>query len=125
LEVSAENLQSLFSKGGLGKFKTDKKICCFHASKFEIFCSKFMIQDVCETTQCKVKVKGLNTEQWFVRLGTKYYGDLCKPGTKDHAPRVQNSEAAWSTPTFSPRIGSIKLQIASNGEQYTWLTNRQ
>jgi hypothetical protein len=47
-----------------------------------------MIQEACETTQ--QRVKGLNLKQWFLRLGTQCYGDLCNPGTNGPAPRVQN-----------------------------------
>jgi hypothetical protein len=38
LGVSAENIQGLFSKGGLGKIKIDKNIFGFHASNFESVC---------------------------------------------------------------------------------------
>ncbi len=91
LEVSAENLQSLFAKAGLGKLGHDNNLFSFQASKFESFRSVFMIQDACEVTHRKVK--GLKTKQWFVRLGTGYIGDLSDPGTKGRAPRVTNIRA--------------------------------
>jgi hypothetical protein len=37
----------------------------------------------------------MKTKQWFVRLGSQYYGDLCDPGTKGQTPRVQNIRAKW------------------------------
>jgi hypothetical protein len=80
MEVSLENLQTLLVKGGLGKLGRDKELMSFQPSKFESFRSKFSMEDVCETTL--QYVKGLKTKQWFVRLGTKYFGDLCVPGTK-------------------------------------------
>ncbi len=88
LEVSAENLQGLFVKAGLGKLGHANNFFSFHASKFETFCSVFMIQDACQATHRKVK--GMKTKQWFIRLGTHYIGDLCHPGTKGRPPRVQN-----------------------------------
>jgi hypothetical protein len=88
LEVSSENLQTLLTKAGLGKLGQRDKFFSFQTSKFESFRSEFMIQDACEATHRKVK--GLKTKQWFVRLGTMYYGDLCDPGTNRRAPRVQN-----------------------------------
>jgi hypothetical protein len=91
LEVSAENLQSLFAKAGLGKLGQDNTFFSFQASKFESFCSFYMIQDACEVTHHKVK--GLKTKQWFVRLGTQYIGDLSNPGIKGCAPRVTNIRA--------------------------------
>jgi hypothetical protein len=91
LEVSVENLQTLLSKAGLGKLGQSNKFLRFQSSKFESFPSEFMIQDACEMTQGQVK--GLNSKQWFLRLGTKYFGDLCDPGTNGGAPRVQN---IWS-----------------------------
>jgi hypothetical protein len=50
-----------------------------------------MMEDNCEVTRCKIK--GMKTKQWFVRLGSQYYGDLGVPDTKGHAPRVQNIRA--------------------------------
>ena len=88
LEVSAENLQSLLAKCGLGKLGRDGKSFNFHASKFESFRLEFMMEDACETTQRRVK--GLKTKQWFVRLGTNFMGDLSDPGTKRRAPWVRN-----------------------------------
>jgi hypothetical protein len=88
LEVSPENLQRLFAKGGLGRLGKDEKIFYFHAPKFDSFRAAFMIEDDCEITQ--LQIKGLRTKQWFVRLGSRFYGDLCQPGTKGRAPRVQN-----------------------------------
>jgi hypothetical protein len=43
LEVSAENLQTLLSKAGLGKLAQRDKLFSFHSSKFESFRSEFMI----------------------------------------------------------------------------------
>jgi hypothetical protein len=91
LEVSAENLQTLFVKAGLGKLGQDNKTYSFQPAKFDSFRSAFMIQDACEAT--RRQVKGLKTKQWFVRLGSQYYGDLSDPGTKGRAPRVQNIRA--------------------------------
>jgi hypothetical protein len=88
LQVSPEHLRSLFVKGGLRKFGSDKKLFSFQASKFESFRSTFSIQDACETTQRKLK--GMKTKQWFVRLGTRYIGDMCDPGTQGCAPVVNN-----------------------------------
>jgi hypothetical protein len=88
LEVSAENLQTLLSKAGLGKLGQRDKLFSFQSSKFESFRSQYMIQEACETTQRRAK--DLNSKQWFLRLGTQYYGDLCDPGTNGRAPRVQN-----------------------------------
>jgi hypothetical protein len=88
LEVSAENLQTLLSKAGLRKLRQRDKLFSFQSSKFESFRSQFMIQEACETT--RRRVKGLNSKQWFLRLGTQYYGELCNPGTNGHPPRVQN-----------------------------------
>ncbi len=78
-------------KAGLGKLGHDNKFFSFQASKFESFCSVFMIQDACVAAQCKVK--GLKMKQWVTRLGTHYIGDLCNPGTKGRAPRVTNIRA--------------------------------
>jgi hypothetical protein len=94
LEVSPENLLSLFVQAGFGKLgrgqdKTNS--FSFLASKFECFRSAFTIQDSCEATHRKVR--GLKTKQWFVRLGTHYVGNLRDPGTKGRAPRVQNIRA--------------------------------
>jgi hypothetical protein len=83
-EVSSENMQTLLVKGSLGKLGRDKELMSFQPSKFESFCSEFSIEEACETTLRYVK--GLKTKQWFVRLGTKYFGDLCVPGTKGRAP---------------------------------------
>jgi hypothetical protein len=91
LEVSAENIQSLFAKAGLGKLGHNNNCFTFQASKFESFRSVYMVQDACEVTHRKVK--GLKTKQWFVRLGTQYIGDLSDPGTKGRAPRVTNIRA--------------------------------
>jgi hypothetical protein len=89
LKVSAENLESFFMEGGLGKkLGQDKTLFCFQASKFESFRSMFTVQDACETTQRKLK--GMKTKEWFVRLGTWHAGDLCDPGTKGRAPSVYN-----------------------------------
>jgi hypothetical protein len=55
LEVSAESLQGLFVKAGLGKLGHANKFFSFHTSKFESFCSVFMIQDACQATHRKVK----------------------------------------------------------------------
>jgi hypothetical protein len=88
LEVSPENIQRLLVNSGLGKFGKDQKIFSFLPTKFQSFRSAFMIEEDCEITRCKVL--GLKTKQWFVRLGTQYYGDLCQPGMKGRAPRVQN-----------------------------------
>jgi hypothetical protein len=88
--VSADNPQGLFVKAGLGKLGHNNKFFSFqHASKFESFCSMFMIQDARHTTHSKVK--GLKTKQWLIRLGTHYIGDLRHPtGTKGHPPPVKN-----------------------------------
>jgi hypothetical protein len=91
LEVSPENLQTLFAKAGLGKLGQRDKLFSFQPSKFESFRSEFMIQDACETT--RRSVKGMKAKQWFVRLGSQYYGDLSDPGTEGRAPRVQNIRA--------------------------------
>jgi hypothetical protein len=88
LEVSSENLQIVFKNAGLGKLGGCDKLFSFQPSKFESFRSQFMLQDACETT--RRSVKGLKSKQWFVRLGTMYYGDLPDPGTNSRAPRVQN-----------------------------------
>ena len=69
LGVLAENLQTMLVDIGLGRLVQDKKLFRFQASKFERFCSKFTIQKLCETNQCKVK--GTKLKQWFVRLGTQ------------------------------------------------------
>jgi hypothetical protein len=71
LEVSPENLQTLLTKAGLGKFTGRDKLFSFQPSKFESFRSEFMIQDACDTT--RRQVKGMKTKQWFVRLGSQYY----------------------------------------------------
>jgi hypothetical protein len=60
----------------------------FPPSKFESFHSKFIIEEACETTL--QYAKGLETKQWFVRLGTKYFGDLPVPVTKGWALQVKN-----------------------------------
>jgi hypothetical protein len=91
MEVSSENLQTLLVKGGLGKLGREKELMSFQPSKFESFRSEFSIEEACETTLRYVK--GLKTKQWFIRLGTKYFGDLCVPGTKGRAPRVKNIRA--------------------------------
>jgi hypothetical protein len=61
LKISADNLQSFFLEGGLGKIRSDDKLFSFQASKFEIFCSMFTIQDACEMTQHKLK--GMKTKE--------------------------------------------------------------
>jgi hypothetical protein len=78
--VSPENLQHLFAKGELGRLGTDEKLFYFHALKFNSLQVAFMIEEDCEITRCQVK--GLKTKEWFARLGSKFYGDLCQPGTK-------------------------------------------
>jgi hypothetical protein len=78
-------------KGGLGKLGRADKSFSFQASQFDSFRAVFMIEENCEVTRCKIK--GMKTKQWFVRLGSQYYGDLCDPGTKGRAPRVQNIRA--------------------------------
>jgi hypothetical protein len=88
MEVSPENLQRLFAKGGLGRLGKDEKIFYLHASKFDSFRAVFMIEGDCEIRQ--LQIKGLKTKQWFFRLGSRIYGDLYQPGTKGRAPRVQN-----------------------------------
>jgi hypothetical protein len=88
LEVSSENLHIIFKNAGLGKLGQRDKMFSFQPSNFESFRSEFMIQNACETT--RRSVKGLKSKQWFVRLGTMYYGDLCDPGTNGRAPRVHN-----------------------------------
>jgi hypothetical protein len=50
-----------------------------------------MIQDACETT--RRSVKGMKAKQWFVQLGSQYYGDLSDPGTECPSPLVQNIRA--------------------------------
>jgi hypothetical protein len=80
LEVFQENLRKLFVKGGLGKLGQADKSFSFQASQFDSFRAVFMIEENCEVTRCKIK--GMKTKQWFVRLGSQYYGDLCNPGTK-------------------------------------------
>jgi hypothetical protein len=40
-----------------------------------------------------MQIKGDETKQWFVRLGSQFYGDLRDPGTKGWAPLVQNIQA--------------------------------
>jgi hypothetical protein len=88
LEVSAENLQTVLKKAGLGKLGQHDKLFSFLPSKFDSFLAEFMIQDACKTTPCRVK--GLKMKQWFLRLGIQYYGDLRNLGTTGRAPRVQN-----------------------------------
>jgi hypothetical protein len=88
LEVSSENLQILLMKAGIGNLRQRDKLFSFHSSKFESFRSEYMLQDACETT--RRRVTGLKSKQWFVRLGTKYLGDLADPGIHGRAPRVQN-----------------------------------
>jgi hypothetical protein len=70
LEVSPENIQRLFVKGGLGKLGRANKSFCFQASQFDSFRAVFMIEENCEVTQ--YKIKGMKTKQWFVRLGSQY-----------------------------------------------------
>jgi hypothetical protein len=91
LGVSPENLQHLFVKGGLGKLGGADKSFCFLGSQFESFRAVFMVEENCEVTRCKIK--GMKTKQWFLRLGSQFYGDLRDPGTKGRAPRVQNIRA--------------------------------
>jgi hypothetical protein len=91
LEVSPENLQKLFVKGGLGKLGLADKSFSFQASQFDSFRAVFMIKENCEVTRCKIK--GMKTKQWFVRPGSQYYGNLCDPGTKGRAPRVHSIQA--------------------------------
>jgi hypothetical protein len=51
-----------------------------------------MMEENCEVTQCKVD--GMKNKQWFVLLGSsQFYGDLRDPGTKGHAPCVQDIQA--------------------------------
>jgi hypothetical protein len=50
LEVSRENLWTLFTNAGLGKLGQRDKLFSFQPLKFESFHSNFMIQDACETT---------------------------------------------------------------------------
>jgi hypothetical protein len=88
LEVSGENLQTLFKNAGLGRLTQDKKIFSFLPSKFDSFRAGFMLQDACETT--RRYVKGLKTKQWFLRIGTQYYSDILDPGMEGRAPRVAN-----------------------------------
>ena len=88
LEVSSENLQILLMKAGIGNLGQRDKLFSFQASKFESFRLEYMLQDACETT--RRRIKGLKSKQWFVRLGTKYLGDLADPGVNGRAPRVQN-----------------------------------
>jgi hypothetical protein len=85
LEVSSENLQILLMKAGIGNLGKRDKLFSFQSSKFESFCSEYMLQDACESTRWRVK--GLKSKQWFVRLGTKYLGDLADPGINGRAPR--------------------------------------
>jgi hypothetical protein len=47
LGVSAENLQTLLVKFGLGNLGTDNKLFSFQASKFDSFRSAFSIQKSC------------------------------------------------------------------------------
>jgi hypothetical protein len=76
------------TKAGLGtKLGQRDKLFSFQPSKFESFRSEFMIQDACETT--RRSVKGMKAKQWFVRLGSQYYGDLSDPGTEGRAPRCR------------------------------------
>jgi hypothetical protein len=89
LEVSPENLQHLFVEGGLGKLGRADKSFFFLASQFESFRAAFMMEDNCEVTRCKIK--GMKTKQWFVRLGSQYYGDLGVPGTKGPGCGFQTS----------------------------------
>jgi hypothetical protein len=74
LEVSPENLQRLFVKGGLGRFGKDEKMFYFNGPKFDSFRAAYMIEDDCEVTTRKVK--GLKTAQWFIRLGSNLIGEL-------------------------------------------------
>jgi hypothetical protein len=113
LEVSAENLQCLLVKGGLGKFGKKDRLFNFHASKFESFRSAFMVGDACEITQRRVK--GLNTKQWFIRLGTMYIGDLDDPGTKGRPPRVRNIRAMRQD--FENAILKLRPQQGVNLDQ--------
>jgi hypothetical protein len=112
MEVSSENLQTLLVKGGLGKLGRDKKLMSFQPSKFESFRSEFTIEEACETTLRYVK--GLKTKQWFVRLGTKYLGDLRVPGTKGRAPRVQNIRSLRQD--FKDTISALASQRQAEAE---------
>jgi hypothetical protein len=119
LEVSAENLQGLFVKAGLGKLGHANNFFSFHASKFESFCSVFMIQDACQATHRKVK--GMKTKQWFIRLGTHYIGDLCHPGTKGRPPRVQNIRSLRRN--FQHAISKLPPQSQQQNEAQVEETN--
>ena len=55
LEVSPDNLQHLFVKGGLGNLGGADKSFCFLASQFESLRAVFMLEDNCEVTRCKIK----------------------------------------------------------------------
>jgi hypothetical protein len=113
MEVSSENLQTLLVKGGLGKLGRDKELMSFQPSKFESFLSKFSIEEACETTL--LYVKGLKTKQWFIRLGTKYFGDLCVPGTKGPAPGVKNIRALPRD--FKDTISALASQRQAEADQ--------
>ena len=71
LEVSAEKLQHLFVKGGLGKLGGADKSFRFLASQFESFRAVFMLEGNCEVTRCQIK--GMKTKQWLVSLGSQCY----------------------------------------------------
>jgi hypothetical protein len=64
------------------------KLFSFQSSKFEIFRSKYVLQEACKTT--RRQVEGLKSKQLLVRLGANYLGDLEDPSVKGCAPRVQN-----------------------------------
>jgi hypothetical protein len=114
LEVSADNLQSLFVQAGFGKLGgQDKKTFSFQASKFESFRSVFTLQDSCKATHRKVR--GFKTKQWFVRLGTHYVGDLPNPGTKGRAPRIQNIRAVRCD--FQDAVTKLPCQLHSQLQQ--------
>ena len=88
LDLLAETVQRLLVKFGLVKVSAESKTLSFQASKFKSFRSTFTIQELCETTQCKVK--GTTTKHWFVRLGIEFIEDLADPDSKGRAPQVQN-----------------------------------
>jgi hypothetical protein len=106
LGVTADNLETLIVKFGLGKSAKHNNLVSFQASKFESFRSAFTIQELCETTQGKVK--GRKTKEWFVRLGTNYIGDLAVPGSTKGRARLTNICAIRQE--FKEAIAKLKIR---------------
>ena len=96
-EVSAENLQGLLVKGGLGKLGGGEKTFSFQASQFDSFWAVFMIQEDCQVMRCKIK--GLKTKQSLVRLGS------LNPSLGN------NNRAARQKLEFSPGVSSHQTPV--------------